>query len=184
MIAGKATTLKMMTNHHDVIVAKLTKTLEKIKEVHLNHNDGQNSNNKAHPDHAVDVVVTKLPSTEESVGVDSSFIQLCATIAGGVYSVNHKKPFQQFLDKSIPDDKKKYFPDLEVQVYQTGVKLPGIENSKFSSNPPSFTMVTTGDTLILGWRGTVSFKDMLADMDLDSISLAHDLVGLEVQEAY
>jgi hypothetical protein len=135
----------------------------------------------APPDDAKIAIIKNLPSEEMAAGVDQDMLHLCATISGGVYEAASKGDFKEILE-----DPKicKAFPDLTVRWFQNGVTLGRMLPEQLSMDAPTFVGIIAGSTLILGWRGTVTIKDMLSDAKIDSIGPWKALQGLEVQRAY
>jgi len=126
--------------------------------------------------------IAHLPD-EEMAGVDHDMLHLCATIAGGVYEAASRADFELLLTDSKV---RETFPDLTVRFFQNGVTF-GRDwfPEQLSLDAPTFVGVITGSTLVLGWRGTVTIKDILADANIDSVSpWKQKLKGLEVQKAY
>ena len=120
---------------------------------------------------------------EDMVGMDSDMLKLCATVAGGVYEANSKADFEKLMQD---DEIQEKFPDLTVRFFQNGVTF-GKDwfPEQLSLDAPTFVGLITGSTLILGWRGTATIKDVLADVDIDSVApWRKTLSGLEVQKAY
>lgn len=115
------------------------------------------------------------------VGVDHDMLHLCATVSGGVYDAASRTDFEELLRTS---EIRKRFPDLTLRFFQNGVTFGRGIPEALSLNPPTFVGLITGSTLILGWRGTVTIKDALADCKIDSIAPWKGLKGLEVQKAY
>ena len=114
--------------------------------------------------------ITYLPD-EEMVGVDRDMLHLCATISGGVYEATSRADFERVLEDSEIRDR---FPDLTLRFFQNGVTFGRDWFPKqISLNAPTFVAVITGSTLVLGWRGTVTIKDILADANIDSVSPWH-----------
>ena len=126
--------------------------------------------------------IAQLPD-EEMAGVDHDMLHLCATIAGGVYEAASRADFELLLTDSKVRER---FPDLTVRFFQNGVTFGrGWFPEQLSLDAPTFVGVITGSTLVLGWRGTVTIKDILADANIDSVSpWQQKLKGLEVQKAY
>lgn len=126
--------------------------------------------------------IEHLPS-EDMVGVEKDLLQLCATISGATYGGASESDFKDIL-LSKPEIKQA-FPNLVVRFYQNGVTVGrnGMLGA-FSMNAPTLAAVTVGDVLILGWRGSVTIKDFIADASIDSVGPFNGLKGLEVQEAY
>lgn len=116
-------------------------------------------------------------------GIDSDLVQLCATISGATYTGDSKEDFRTILHSN--ESIRKSFPDVIVRFYQNGVTIG--KNSAFGSvslNAPTFTAVTTADTLILAWRGSVTIADFVKDASIASVGPWEQLPGLEVQESY
>lgn len=125
--------------------------------------------------------IKNLPS-EDMAGMDHDMLHLCATVSGGVYEAASRADFDRLLqDSGI----RKNFPDLSVRFFQNGVTF-GRDwfPEQLSLNAPTFIGLITGSTLVLGWRGTVTIKDILADANIDSVAPWRKLKGLEVQKAY
>jgi hypothetical protein len=127
--------------------------------------------------------ITNIPSSD-MVGVDANLLQLCATISKEIYDEGpaNRKMFQKLLTE-IPEVKDN-FPDLQVRFFDKGVTFGKNVPEKLSFNPPTFTAVITGDTLILGWRGTKTVKDMIADISFGSTAPWDNMKDLEVQKVY
>jgi hypothetical protein len=132
----------------------------------------------------VPVKMKRMPSTG-MVGVDKNILQLCATISGKIYDdeATNTVKFQKMLD-DIPEVKDN-FPDLQVRTFDKGVSIgKNVVKELLSLNLPTFVIIITGETLILGWRGTKTAKDMIADAMFGSKAPWDDMQDLRVQAVY
>jgi hypothetical protein len=85
------------------------------------------------------------PPTKEMTGVEPEMSRLCATVSSQLYSKASKDEFTL----STKDMKTELF------IYD--------DHGKFFHTSPPFLAAITGDTMILGWRGTGSLSDGLND---------------------
>lgn len=136
-----------------------------------------------HPHPTIRIERIKHLPDEEMAGVDHDMLHLCATISGGVYDAASRSDFERVLEGSKIRER---FPDLTLRFFQNGVTFGrDLFPEQISLDAPTFVAVITGSTLVLGWRGTVTIKDMFADANIDSVSpWQQKLKGLEVQKAY
>ena len=83
--------------------------------------------------------------TKEECGVEEDIFKLCCTISNQLYDRYSSKEF----NLSTKDMK------TEVLIYD--------DHGIFNATSPPFIVTLTGKTMILGWRGTHDFSDMLTD---------------------
>ncbi len=83
-------------------------------------------------------------------GVDESITENCANISHQIYSVESAKDFKlkKYTDKVIIYD----------------------NHSEFNLTSPSFVAAVSGDTLIMGWRGTQAVFDFVTDVTLNPVT--------------
>lgn len=83
--------------------------------------------------------------TKEMTGVEPHMTQLCSTLSSQLYK---KTKFEDFK-LSTKDNK------AELLIYD--------DHGKLKEATPPFGAVVSGDTLILGWRGTSGISDLMSD---------------------
>ena len=84
--------------------------------------------------------------TKEQCGVEEDIFKLCCTISDQLY---YWKPAKDF--KLSTKDM-----TTEVLIYD--------DHGIFNASSPPFIVTVTGKTMILGWRGTQGFSDLLTDL--------------------
>jgi Lipase (class 3) len=100
-----------------------------------------------------------IPSVD-MVGVSANMVQLCATISGQIYqdsTITTKEEFQNLLNQQIL----KSGPSMETVTVLLYVE-PLVN--------PTVTFTRVGSTLIIGWRGTQKFQDVLTDFQIDTFA--------------
>lgn len=109
------------------------------------------------------MIISNVASGAEVVDyIDDEMLKLLATISGEIYD----EGFPNKLEKDLLNNKKGLkasFVDLKVRFIKKGVTIPGI-SSRLNPVTP-FSAIITGSTLILAWRGTSSFMDLIADIN-------------------
>lgn len=85
------------------------------------------------------------PTKEES-GVEEDIFKLCCTISDQVYSKYSAKDFRLSTKEM----------KTEVLIYD--------DHGIFNATSPPFIVTLTGKTMILGWRGTHDYSDVLTDV--------------------
>lgn len=183
VVVGSEPTTTLQQQHDDVrkmyqeTGGKISQWKENTKECPADETD-------KHPPPPTQQIerIKHLPS-EAMAGVEEDMLHLCATVSGGVYEAASRADFDRLLEMSGIRER---FPDLNVRFFQNGVTF-GRDwfPEQLSLNAPTFVGLITGSTLVLGWRGTVTIKDILADANIDSVApWKQKLKGLEVQKAY
>lgn len=108
----------------------------------------------------------------EMVGVSPKIVQLCATISGKIYedkNISTPEEFQNILNETIPSDQ---FNGVSVELYK-------------EQSEPTFSIVRTGNMLVIGWRGTQKFQDVLTDFQIDTCApWNHEHPHLEVPKVH
>jgi hypothetical protein len=129
------------------------------------------------------------PTSADMVGVESDLLQLCATVSGNIYDAATKNAWT--FEKKLKEIKevKTAYPELKVRFFENGITTPFKIPEQLSFDPPSFTAIFTGKTegpytLILGWRGTSTACDLIADIAFGSTAPKGWKKGLEVQATY
>jgi Lipase (class 3) len=116
---------------------------------------------------------THIPNVD-MVGVDPNIVQLCATISGQIYqdkTISTREEFQELLDRKIPKSN-----PLSGTVQVLSYVEPLVN--------PTVTFTRAGSTLIIGWRGTQKFQDVLTDFQIDTFAPWEDKYpDLEVPKA-
>ena len=139
---------------------------------------------------AVADVPFKLPKSNLIKGAknDENLLRLSATVAGKIYDDKNpsKTTFQKLLS-SLNEVKERY-PKLKVHFLYHDGHIGSIENQ--FSDPP-FAAITTGEidadggeTLILAFRGSVTAKDWLLNLQFNPSDLASCGDQCDVQGAY
>jgi hypothetical protein len=172
------------TTKHDEVLKLFEETGKIIDSAWKEAGDEPNKAKKAKPNEKIPVKMERMPSTG-MVGVDKNLLQLCATISGKIYDdeATNRVKFQKLL-MDIPEVKDN-FPDLQVRTYDKGVSIgKNLVKEQLSLNLPTFVFIITGETLILGWRGTKTAKDMITDAMFGSKAPWDDMKDLQVQASY
>lgn len=86
-------------------------------------------------------------------GVDESITEVCANISHQIYSVRSATDFK-LKEETTDADKVIIFDN----------------HSVFNITSPSFVVAVTGDTLIMGWRGTQEIFDLVTDISLNPVT--------------
>jgi Lipase (class 3) len=159
---------------HDLLFDQLTKTEDLLKyreskretvkspvTKKLKLSPLKDRGNVVTPERAAIVAEEKsflnIPSVDMA-GVPPNMVQLCATISGKIYqdkNISTREEFQEILDKTIPS---KQLKDVSVLLY--------VEPRR----NPTMTITRTGQTLVIGWRGTQKFQDVLTDFKIDTFA--------------
>jgi len=100
-------------------------------------------------------LVLKLPSKYKT-GISPEMTRVCATISGKIYKAEKKS------DLNISDGKIK---DLKVVLLDRNICVDGKDKVKanLDASTPTFAIVVTGKTMILGWRGSKNPMDYIVD---------------------
>jgi cytochrome oxidase Cu insertion factor (SCO1/SenC/PrrC family) len=83
--------------------------------------------------------------TPAMTGVDEILTRVCAALSGQMYTAKAKEDF----DLSIDDRK------VEVILFD--------DNGELAETTPPMAIATTGDTMIIGWRGSSTLMDWVMD---------------------